>query len=169
MPLMYELLKCWDDTEDRFIIKGGVLKFTTDEVVILTGLSNTGAEIIWQNKPLGGVLSTEIKSDMAKLSRSTDDSTMIRTFIMFLVSNLFFPLNSHKIPRKLVSIVSSLKEFSSKNWAWTLREFLVNEFNRMAIKFATKKPLGYINDFLPLLLMSAVGSENSRPGLRPIF
>ncbi|KAL0920120.1 hypothetical protein M5K25_009231 [Dendrobium thyrsiflorum] len=74
---------------------------------------------------------------MAEQSISTDDATMLKTFISFIISNLFFPLNSHKIPRRL---------------AWTLREFLVNEFNRMATKLATEKPLGYINNFLPLPL-----------------
>ncbi|KAL0907793.1 hypothetical protein M5K25_022232 [Dendrobium thyrsiflorum] len=75
---------------------------------------------------------------MAQLSRSTDDATILKTFISFIISNLFFPLNSHKTHRRL---------------AWTLREFLVNEFNRMASKLATEKPLGYINGFLPLLLI----------------
>ncbi|KAL0918943.1 hypothetical protein M5K25_010993 [Dendrobium thyrsiflorum] len=155
MPLMYELLKCWDASEEGFIIKGYLLKFMTDEVTILTGLPNTGAEIIWQNEPLGGVLSTKIKSEMAELNRSTDEPTMLRTFIMFLVSNLIFPLNNHKTPRRLVCIANSVEEFSSLNWAWTLREFLINEFNKITTKFATEKPLGYINEFSPLLLVSA--------------
>ncbi|KAL0910132.1 hypothetical protein M5K25_021074 [Dendrobium thyrsiflorum] len=153
MPLMYELLKCWDSTEEGFKIKDQLLKFSTDEVAILTGLPNTGAEIIWHNEPLGGVMSTELKTEMTQLSRSTDDATVLKTFISFVLSNLFFPLNSLKTPRRLVSIASSLEEFSSINWAWTLREFLVNEFNRMATKLATEKPLGYINGFLPLLLI----------------
>ncbi|KAL0907767.1 hypothetical protein M5K25_022202 [Dendrobium thyrsiflorum] len=153
MPLMYELLKCWDSTEEGFKIKDQLLKFSTDEVAILTGLPNTGAEIIWYNEPLGGVLSTELKTEMTQLSRSTDDTRVLKTFISFVLSNLFFPLNSLKTPRRLVSIASSLEEFSSINWAWTLREFLVNEFNRMATKLATEKPLGYINGFLPLLLV----------------
>ncbi|KAL0920107.1 hypothetical protein M5K25_009218 [Dendrobium thyrsiflorum] len=146
MPLMYELLKCWDSTEKGFKIKDQLLKFSTDEVAILTGLPNTGAEIIWHNEPLGGVLSTELKTEMTQLSRLTDDATVLKTFISFVLSNLFFPLNSLKTPRRLVSIASSLEEFSSINWAWTLREFLVNEFNRMATKLATEKPLGYINE-----------------------
>ncbi|KAL0906201.1 hypothetical protein M5K25_024675 [Dendrobium thyrsiflorum] len=173
MPLMYELLKCWDSTEEGFKIKNHLLKFTTDEVAILTGLPNIRAEIIWHNEPLGGVLSTELKSEMAQLSRSTDDATMLKTFISFIVSNLFFPLNSHKIPRRLVSIASSLEEFSSINWAWTLREFLVNEFNRMATKLATEKPLGYINGFLPLLLVWFLEHINvntpTNPDSRPRF
>ncbi|KAL0911949.1 hypothetical protein M5K25_017888 [Dendrobium thyrsiflorum] len=39
MPLMYELLKCWDSTEEGFKIKDHLLKFTTDEVAILTDLT----------------------------------------------------------------------------------------------------------------------------------
>ncbi|KAL0910415.1 hypothetical protein M5K25_021396 [Dendrobium thyrsiflorum] len=173
MPLMYELLKCWDSTEDGFKIKDHLLKFTTDEVAVLTGLPNTGAEIIWHNELLGVVLSTELKSEMGQLSRSTDDATMLKTFISFVVSNLFFPLNSLKTPRRLVSIASSLEEFSSINWAWTLREFMVNEFNRMATKLATEKPLGYINGFLPLLLVMFLEHVNvntpRNPDSRPRF
>ncbi|KAL0926473.1 hypothetical protein M5K25_002707 [Dendrobium thyrsiflorum] len=153
IPLMYELLKCWDSTEEGFKIKDQLLKFSTDEVAILTGLPNTGVEIIWHNEPLGGILSIELKSEMTQLSRSTDDATVLKTFISFVVSNLFFPLNSLKTPRRLVSIANSLEEFSSINWAWTLREFMVNEFNRMATKLATEKPLDYINGFIPLLLV----------------
>ncbi|KAL0907664.1 hypothetical protein M5K25_022086 [Dendrobium thyrsiflorum] len=173
MPLMYELLKCWDSTEEGFKIKDQLLKFSTDEVAILTGLPNTGAEIIWHNEPLGGVMSTELKTEMTQLSRSTDDATVLKTFISFVLSNLFFPLNSLKTPRRLVSIASSLEEFSSINWAWTLREFLVNEFNRMATKLATEKPLGYINDFLPLLLVWFLEHINvntpTYPDSRPRF
>ncbi|KAL0918425.1 hypothetical protein M5K25_010434 [Dendrobium thyrsiflorum] len=173
IPLMYELLKCWDSTEEGFKIKDQLLKFSTDEVAILTGLPNTGVEIIWHNEPLGGVLSTELKSEMTQLSRSTDDATVLKTFISFVVSNLFFPLNSLKTPRRLVSIASSLEEFSSINWAWTLREFMVNEFNRMATKLATEKPLGYINDFIPLLLVWFLEHVNvnkpTNPDSRPRF
>ncbi|KAL0917117.1 hypothetical protein M5K25_012164 [Dendrobium thyrsiflorum] len=173
MPLMYELLKCWDSTEEGFKIKDQLLKFSTDEVAILTGLPNTGAEIIWHNEPLGGVMSTELKTEMTQLSRSTDDATVLKTFISFVLSNLFFPLNSLKTPRRLVSIASSLEEFSSINWAWTLREFLVNEFNRMATKLATEKPLGYINGFLPLLLVWFLEHINvntpTYPDSRPRF
>ncbi|KAL0927742.1 hypothetical protein M5K25_001948 [Dendrobium thyrsiflorum] len=173
MPLMYELLKCWDSTEEGFKIKDQLLKFSTDEVAILTGLPNTGAEIIWHNEPLGGVMSTELKTEMTQLSRSTDDATVLKTFISFVLSNLFVPLNSLKTPRRLVSIASSLEEFSSINWAWTLREFLVNEFNRMATKLATEKPLGYINGFLPLLLVWFLEHINvntpTYPDSRPRF
>ncbi|KAL0906157.1 hypothetical protein M5K25_024626 [Dendrobium thyrsiflorum] len=173
MPLMYELLKCWDSTEEGFKIKDHLLKFTTDEVAVLTGLPNTGAEIIWHNEPLGDVLSTELKSEMGQLSRSTDVATMLKTFICFVISNLFFPLNSLKTPRRLVSIASSLEEFFSINWAWTLREFMVNEFNRMATKLATEKPLGYINGFLPLLLVWFLEHVNvntpRNPDSRPRF
>ncbi|KAL0926734.1 hypothetical protein M5K25_002979 [Dendrobium thyrsiflorum] len=173
IPLMYELLKCWDSTEEGFKIKDQLLKFSTDEVAILTGLPNTGVEIIWHNEPLGGVLSTELKSEMTQLSRSTDDATVLKTFISFVVSNLFFPLNSLKTPRRLVSIASSLEEFSSINWAWTLREFMVNEFNRMATKLATEKPLGYINGFIPLLLVWFLEHVNvnkpTNPDSRPRF
>ncbi|KAL0925399.1 hypothetical protein M5K25_003724 [Dendrobium thyrsiflorum] len=40
IPLMYELMKCWNASEEGFIIKGHLLKFTADEVVTLTGLNN---------------------------------------------------------------------------------------------------------------------------------
>ncbi|KAL0904613.1 hypothetical protein M5K25_026742 [Dendrobium thyrsiflorum] len=85
MPLMYELLKCWNASKEGFIIKCHLLKFMVDEVAILTA--------------------------------------------------------------------SSVEEFSSINWTWTLRDFLVNEFNKMTTKFATEKPICYINRFLPLLLV----------------
>ncbi|KAL0910705.1 hypothetical protein M5K25_018786 [Dendrobium thyrsiflorum] len=118
--LLYELLKCWDCFNEGFLIKGHLLKFTADEVALLTGLSNKGSEILWHNEPLTSVLSTEIKAEMTELSRSTDEAIIV-------------------------------EEFSSINWAWSIREFFINEFNKIATKFAIKKPLGYINGFLPTI------------------
>ncbi|KAH0466423.1 hypothetical protein IEQ34_003661 [Dendrobium chrysotoxum] len=36
MPLLYELLKCWDISKEGFIIKGNLLKFIANEVALLT-------------------------------------------------------------------------------------------------------------------------------------
>ncbi|KAL0912425.1 hypothetical protein M5K25_018396 [Dendrobium thyrsiflorum] len=90
---------------------------------------------------------------MAKISRLTDDHTMLKIFIIFHVSKLFFSLNNHKTPKRLLTVVSSIEEFSSINWAWTIREFFVNEFNKIETKFAMKKQLSYINRFLQILLV----------------
>ncbi|KAH0465152.1 hypothetical protein IEQ34_005255 [Dendrobium chrysotoxum] len=46
VPLIYELLKLWDISQQGFIIKVHLLKFTSDDVALLTGLPNKGAEII---------------------------------------------------------------------------------------------------------------------------
>ncbi|KAI0529222.1 hypothetical protein KFK09_001769 [Dendrobium nobile] len=73
---------------------------------------------------------------------------------MFLLSNLFFPLNSHKTPRRLTSVANNLSEFASINWASCLRNFMVGEFNTIFEKFQLQRPLGYINNFFPLLLVS---------------
>ncbi|PKU79045.1 hypothetical protein MA16_Dca000389 [Dendrobium catenatum] len=73
---------------------------------------------------------------------------------MFLLSTLFFPLNNIKTLRRLISIASNVEEFSSINWAASIQGFLINEFNKIAIKFVMEKPLDYISGFLPLVLVS---------------
>ncbi|PKU68604.1 hypothetical protein MA16_Dca025696 [Dendrobium catenatum] len=73
---------------------------------------------------------------------------------MFLLSNIFFPLNNYKTPRRLISVASNLSEFTSINWASCIRNFMVREFNIIFEKFQMKRPLGYINYFFPLLLVS---------------
>ncbi|PKU79571.1 hypothetical protein MA16_Dca000917 [Dendrobium catenatum] len=70
---------------------------------------------------------------------------------MFLLSNLFFPLNNLKTPRSLILIVNNVEEFSYNNWVANIREFLINKFKKIVTKSAIKKPLDYINGFLPLM------------------
>lgn len=53
-----------------------------------------------------------------------------------------------------MSIASNIDEFLSINRAGNIRKFFVHEFNKIATKFAMKKPLGYINKFVPLLIVS---------------
>ncbi|KAI0529055.1 hypothetical protein KFK09_001600 [Dendrobium nobile] len=116
-------------------------------------MPNRGIDIKWRIDPLNGPLSTEVKTDIAKLDRLADNATKIKTFIMFLLSNLFFPLNSHKTPRRLTTVANNLSEFASINWASSLRNFMVEEFNTIFEKYKLQRPLGYINDFFPLLLV----------------
>ncbi|KAI0488977.1 hypothetical protein KFK09_028818 [Dendrobium nobile] len=153
IPLLFEVLKFWSPADEGFIVLGHVLKFTSDEVALLIGMPNRGIDIKWRIDPLNGPLSTEVKTDIAKLDRLADNATKIKTFIMFLLSNLFFPLNSHKTPRRLTTVANNLSEFASINWASSLRNFMVEEFNTIFEKYKLQRPLGYINGFFPLLLI----------------
>ncbi|KAH0463204.1 hypothetical protein IEQ34_007786 [Dendrobium chrysotoxum] len=173
IPLLFEILKFWNAADEGFVVNGHLLKFTSDEVSLLTGLPNRGDEIKWKVDPLTGPLSTDIKIEITQLDRLSVNATKIKTFIMFLLSNLFFPLNNHKTPRRLISIANNVNEFNSINWAACIRNFMVNEFNTITNKFAMKKPLGYINGFFPLLLIWFLEhfscNKPSNPESRPRF
>ncbi|KAH0450585.1 hypothetical protein IEQ34_021277 [Dendrobium chrysotoxum] len=153
IPLLFEILKFWNAADEGFVVNGDLLKFTSDEVSLLIGLPNRGDEIKWKVDPLTGPLSTDIKIEITKLDRLSVNATKIKTFIIFLLSNLFIPLNNHKTPRRLISIANNVNEFNSINWAACIRNFMVNEFNTITNKFAMEKPLGYINSFFPLILI----------------
>ncbi|KAH0450206.1 hypothetical protein IEQ34_020898 [Dendrobium chrysotoxum] len=173
IPLLYEILKFWNAADEGFVVNDHLLKFTSDEVSLLTGLPNRGDEIKWKVDPLTGPLSTDIKTEITKLDRLYVNATKIKTFIMFLLSNLFFPLNNHKTPRRLISIANNVNEFNSINWASCIRNFMINEFNTITDKFAMEKPLGYINGFFPLLLIWFLEhfscNKPSNPESRPRF
>ncbi|KAI0491850.1 hypothetical protein KFK09_026111 [Dendrobium nobile] len=113
---------------------------------------NRSDYITWQSEPLTGVLSIDIKNKMIEINKLIDPAVMLKAFIIFFVSNLFFLLDNLKTPRKLMYIASNVDEFSFIHWIGSIREFLVYEFNKIAIKFALKKPLDYINDFVHIVL-----------------
>jgi len=155
VPLIYELISRWDISKQCFVIKGQPIPFTADEVALLTGLPNKGEEISWHSLAHTSVTSKEIRDDMMELNKQTPPETMLRTFIMYLFSNLLFQLNNFKTPRLIQRIANSPDVFLSINWASSIREFLVGEFNKAASKISNKKPAGYINGFVPLLIVSA--------------
>ncbi|KAH0448558.1 hypothetical protein IEQ34_022358 [Dendrobium chrysotoxum] len=155
IPLLFEILKFWNAADEGFVVNGHLLKFTSDEMSLLTGLPNRGDEIKWKVDPMTGPLSTDIKTEITKLDRLSVNATKIKTFIM------------------LISIANNVKEFNSINWAAYIRNFMVNEFNTITDKFAMEKPLGYINGFFPLLLIWFLEhfscNKPSNPESRPRF
>ncbi|KAH0461017.1 hypothetical protein IEQ34_008592 [Dendrobium chrysotoxum] len=156
IPLLFEILKFWNAADEGFVVNGHLLKFTSDEVSLLTCLPNRGDEIKWKVDPLTGPLSTDIKTEITKLDRLSVNDTKIKTFII-----------------SLISIANNVNEFNSINWAACIRNFMVNEFNTITDKFAMEKPLGYINGFFSLLLIWFLEyfscNKPSNPESRPRF
>ncbi|KAH0449779.1 hypothetical protein IEQ34_020471 [Dendrobium chrysotoxum] len=155
LPLIYMLLSLWDVSRQAFIIKGHELQFTADEVALLIGLPNRGEDICWEWKPLTTYSAIDIKNEIKKINKSSHPALIVNKYIKFLLSNLFFPFNNYRTPKKLISVAHNINEFSRYNWAGAIRNFLVSQFDGIANKFVAESPLGYINGFVPLLMVSA--------------
>ncbi|KAH0436251.1 hypothetical protein IEQ34_026448 [Dendrobium chrysotoxum] len=172
-PLIYMLLSCWDVSKQSFNIKGHELKFSADDVALLTGLPNTGSLIYWEAEPLTSYTGIQIKNEMKNIKKSTSPDVIVNMYIKFLLSNLFFPNNNYRTPRRLISIAQNIDEFNSYNWAMSIRDFLVNQLDRLAPKYVQDEPLGYMSGFVPLLMIWFLEHTSIRqpalPEARPRF
>jgi len=145
----------WNIEKQSFIIEGHVVPFTADEVALLTGLPNRGEEITWMTLPTSTISSKDIKTEIFELTRESSPYTMLKTFIMYLCSNLFFQQSNFKVPKMLKTIANNVDDFSSINLAWAIWEWLVEDFNNVSMKISNNRPAGYVNGFVSLLIVSA--------------
>ncbi|KAH0461187.1 hypothetical protein IEQ34_008762 [Dendrobium chrysotoxum] len=121
-----------DDLKEFFTDE---LKFSADDVALLIGLPNTGDLIYWEAEPLTSYTGIQIKNEIKNINKSTSPEVIVNMYIKFLLSNLFFPNNNYRTPRRLITIVDNIDKFNSYNWAMSIQSFLVSQFNRLAPKF----------------------------------
>ncbi|KAI0498852.1 hypothetical protein KFK09_019748 [Dendrobium nobile] len=53
----------------------------------------------------------------------------------------------------LKTIANNVDDFSSINWTWAIWECLVEDFNNVSMKISNNRAAGYVNGFVPLLIV----------------
>ncbi|KAI0498400.1 hypothetical protein KFK09_021641 [Dendrobium nobile] len=153
VPLVYKLLSCWDSKKQCFLIKDQKLLFTVDEVAMILGLPNRGNNFEIGSARITGKSANDIKKEVISLDESTAMPDVLKKFIIFLLSNLFFPLHNYRTPASIISVARNVEKFLSYNWPDSIREFLVTDFNAIAKKMKRGQPLGYLNGFVHIIII----------------
>ncbi|XP_028551679.1 uncharacterized protein LOC114579895 [Dendrobium catenatum] len=153
VPLVYKLLSCWDSKKQCFLIKDQILQFTADEVAMILGLPNRGNNFEIGSARITGKSANDIRKEVISLDESTKMPDVLKKFIIFLLSNLFFPLHNYRTPASVISVARNVEKFLSYNWPDSIREFLVADFNAIAKKMKKGQPLGYLNGFVHIIIV----------------
>ncbi|KAI0514168.1 hypothetical protein KFK09_010203 [Dendrobium nobile] len=153
VPLVYKLLSCWDSKKQCFLIKDQNLQFTADEVAMILGLPNRGNNFEIGGARITGKSANDIRKEVISLDESTAMPDVLKKFIIFLLSNLFFPLHNYRTPASVISVARNVEKFLSYNWPDSIREFLVADFNAVAKKMKKGQPLGYLNGFVHIIVI----------------
>ncbi|KAL0904625.1 hypothetical protein M5K25_026754 [Dendrobium thyrsiflorum] len=153
VPLVYMLLTKWNVKKQCFVIKGKNIPFTAEEVAMITGLPNRGADFVVVNGRISGVTANDLRHEIDGMKRSTPLKELLEKFIVYLLSNLFFPLANFRVPSSILTVAENAEEFLMYNWPASIRQFLVAEFDSIAAKHRNNTPLGYINGFVIILII----------------
>ncbi|KAL0907222.1 hypothetical protein M5K25_025776 [Dendrobium thyrsiflorum] len=156
VPLVHMLLTKWNVKKQCFVIKGKNIPFTAEEVAMITGLPNRGADFVVGNGRISGVTANDLRHEIDGMKRSTPLKELLEKFIVYLLSNLFFPLANFRVPSSILTVAENAEEFLMYNWPASIRQFLVAEFDSIAEKQRKNNPLGYINGFIWFLEHSKV-------------
>ncbi|KAL0904179.1 hypothetical protein M5K25_026254 [Dendrobium thyrsiflorum] len=153
VPLVHMLLTKWNVKKQCFVIKGKNIPFTAEEVAMITGLPNRGADFVVGNGRISGVTANDLRHEIDGMKRSTPLKELLEKFIVYLLSNLFFPLANFRVPSSILTMAENAEEFLMYNWPASIRQFLVAEFDSIAEKQRKNTPLGYINGFVIILII----------------
>ncbi|KAL0922215.1 hypothetical protein M5K25_006185 [Dendrobium thyrsiflorum] len=153
VPLVHMLLTKWNVKKQCFVIKGKNIPFTAEEVAMITGLPNRGADFVIGNGRISGVTANDLRHEIDGMKRSTPLKELLEKFIVYLLSNLFFPLANFRVPSSILTVAENAEEFLMYNWPASIRQFLVAEFDSIAEKHRKNTPLGYINGFVIILII----------------
>ncbi|KAH0449568.1 hypothetical protein IEQ34_020260 [Dendrobium chrysotoxum] len=150
--LVHKLLSFWDLKKQCFIIKDQKLPFTADKVSLILGLPNRGKHFELGSARITRKLANDIRKEVLSLDDSTPIPDVVKKFIIYLLSNLFFSLRNYRTPASILSISRDVANFLSNNWPESIRDFLVSEFDAIAKKLSKGQPLGYMNSFVHALI-----------------
>ncbi|KAI0493343.1 hypothetical protein KFK09_027620 [Dendrobium nobile] len=156
VPLMYMLVTNWDLKIESFIIKGHRLEFKFDEVALIIDMPNRGIIFDVGTARSTGKISNDIRHDIERMDSSTQRDDLVKGFVLYLLSNIFYPMVNFRIPSSILEVVENVDNFDSYNWPESIRGFLVNEFNLVATKQAKGSALGYVNGFVMIVIVSIV-------------
>ncbi|KAI0514251.1 hypothetical protein KFK09_000786 [Dendrobium nobile] len=154
VPLIHMLLSKWDMKTESFIIKGQTLKFTSEEVALLIGMPNRGIIFDSGSGRSSGKTTNDIRRDIERMDSSTPMDDLVNCFVLYLLSNIFYPMANFRIPLAILELLNNLDTFNQYNWPESIRSFLVKELNVVASKQAKGFGLGYVNGFVMILIVS---------------
>ncbi|KAL0916970.1 hypothetical protein M5K25_014526 [Dendrobium thyrsiflorum] len=161
VPLVHMLLMQWDMSKECFVINGEMIKFTSEEVALLVGLPNRGLKFEIGSGRIYGVTANDIRHNIEEMNVATPTEDLVKEFIVYLLSNIFFPMGNFRVPTGIEEVATNVDTFGTYNWPESIRDFLVKEFNSIADKHSKGFSLGYVNGFVHILIN--VIDEQSRP------
>ncbi|KAL0922860.1 hypothetical protein M5K25_006890 [Dendrobium thyrsiflorum] len=171
VPLVHMLLMQWDMSKECFVINGELIKFTSKEVALLVGLPNRGLKFEIGSGRISGVTANDIRHNIEEMDVATQTEDLVKEFIVYLLSNIFFPMGNFRVPTGIEEVATNVDTFGTYNWLESTRDFLVKEFNSIADKHSKGFSLGYVNGFVHILIfwffehtnIQNVMDEQSRP------
>ncbi|KAL0925954.1 hypothetical protein M5K25_004331 [Dendrobium thyrsiflorum] len=171
VPLVHMLLMQWDMSKECFLINGEMIKFTSEEVALLVGLPNRGLKFEIGSGRISGVTANDIRHNIEQMDVATPIEDLVKEFIVYLLSNIFFPMGNFRVPTGIEEVATNVDTFGTYNWPESIRDFLVKEFNSIADKHSKGFSLGYVNGFVHILIfwlfehtnIQNVMDEQSRP------
>ncbi|PKU86480.1 hypothetical protein MA16_Dca010516 [Dendrobium catenatum] len=101
-----------------------------------------------------GKTSNEIQHDIERMDYSTQMDDLVKGFVLYLLSNIFYPMANFCIPASILEVVENVDSFIMYNWPESIRNFLVHEFNSVATKKANGAALGYVNGFVMIVTIN---------------
>ncbi|KAL0924727.1 hypothetical protein M5K25_005581 [Dendrobium thyrsiflorum] len=152
VPLVHMLLMQWDMSKECFVINGEMIKFTSEEVALLVGLPNRGLKFEIDSGRISGVTANDIRHNIEEMDVATPTEDLVKEFIVYLLSNIFFPMGNFRVPTGIEEVATNVDTFGTYNWPESIRDFLVKEFNSIADKHSKGFSLGYVNGFVHILI-----------------
>ncbi|PKU84793.1 hypothetical protein MA16_Dca008203 [Dendrobium catenatum] len=87
---------------------GQSLEFTSDEVALLIRMPNRGIIFDVGSARSTGKTSNDIRHDIERMDNTTPMDDLVKGFLLYLLSNIFYPIANFRIPSSILEI---LKEF----------------------------------------------------------
>ncbi|KAI0496527.1 hypothetical protein KFK09_022846 [Dendrobium nobile] len=116
VPIVYMLLSTWDNISESFIINNRSLAFTSDEIALITGLPDRGIKFEPGTTTILGKTANDIRHDILKLESSTPTEIVREHFIVYLLSNIFFPLANFRVHSSILDVAKNVDNFRNINW-----------------------------------------------------
>ncbi|KAI0504362.1 hypothetical protein KFK09_015314 [Dendrobium nobile] len=154
VPMVYILLSTWEIESESFVINSRSLAFTSEEIALIIGLPNRGDKFEPGTSTIAGRTANDIRHEILKLKSSTPIEIVREKFIVYLLSNIFFPMANFRVQSTILDVAKKVEQFRSYNWPLSIRDFLVNEFNTIAKKKSKGQSLGYVNGFVMIIIVS---------------
>ncbi|PKU79929.1 hypothetical protein MA16_Dca025408 [Dendrobium catenatum] len=121
VSLIHMLLSKWDMKTESFIIKGQSLKFTSEKVALMIDMPNRGIIFDIGSGRSSGKTSNDIRHDIKRMDNSTPMDDLAKCFVLYLLSNIFYPMANFRIPLAIMEILNTLDTFNQYNWPESIR------------------------------------------------
>ncbi|KAH0449373.1 hypothetical protein IEQ34_020065 [Dendrobium chrysotoxum] len=107
----------------------------------MLGLPNRGVKFVPGSDRISEKTFNDVRHGIEFLPVSTPLKDLVKNFIFYLLSNLFFLMANFKIPSTIPNVADKVDEFLTYSWPASITEFLLNEFNSIARKHSKGRSL----------------------------